>query len=216
MYDYSRRLDLSQPWPANLVLKISKQFLVVFHKNSRWIFSIDAKTFSKSVRCYQSKRPIFKSLLNFCSDLAKKCAFFLKNTHVSNIRRVPCKTNIIMQFAPHLLHNYSLFSIYSQSKNGVSRRKNCYILLKMQQFFHHTTTKGKFWLARIQAYIGSWIPMYFCLRFWTPSAQAIWSIRLALQSIPYSFSVGKGVCHFLQTKKIPAGACPRGYHIRIE
>lgn len=35
-----------------------------------------------------------------------------------------------MQFTPHILHNYSLFSIYSQSKNGVSRRKNCYILLK--------------------------------------------------------------------------------------
>ena len=136
--------------------------------------------------------------------------FLLKNAHVSNIRRVPCKTDIIMRVMPHNLHNYSLFSIYSQSKNGVSRRKNCYILLKMQQFFHHTTTKGKFWLARIQAYIGSWIPIYFCLRFWTPSAQAMWSIRLALQSIPYSFSVGKGVCHFFTDKKDPRRRMPAG------
>lgn len=209
MYDYSRRLDLSQPWPANLVLKISKQFLVVFHKNSRWIFSIDAKTFSKSVRCYQSKRPIFKSLLNFCSDLAKKCAFFLKNAHVSNIRRVPCKTNIIMQFTPHILHNYSLFSIYSQSKNGVSRRKNCYISWKCSSSFIIQQQKGNF---DLQEYRHISAPEFRCISVLGSELLphrpcGLYVLRYKVYHILF---LSARVCAIFADKKDPRGCMPAG------
>ena len=78
MYDYSRRLDLSQAWLPKFVLKISQHFLCTSHKNSEVFFCTRFKTSSKSLKCYQSKRAHSCSLLHLCSDLAKNCSFFGK------------------------------------------------------------------------------------------------------------------------------------------
>ena len=210
MYDYSRRLDLSQAWLPNFVLKISQHFLCTSYKNSKVFFCTWLKTFSKSLKCYQSKRANSCSLLHLCSDLAKNCFFFGKLYALVIFGMFYTKSSYLCKLY-HIIHIFmQYYPVISTAKTVYYDERTAALSWKCSSSFIIQQQKGNFDLQEWTGFHRLLNSDKFPSQVLNSSRTDQWSIRLALQSIPCFACSSKKFCRFFHRQKDPRRHMPAG------